>query len=164
MDIMAAIHSCATRICNSKEYQDAAGFTGPVTPVYSYDNVNKHRTAEVAAFLRQLGIDPNSIQSRVPHPSWSPDFNRPVEHAHNIIKSNFKQYLYKWPDWSLPGLRPGIIVRGDARLASQRCQHLVTAIFWAFITKEGVYKDVMSLPKMWQEILRLGGDWCKYSS
>jgi hypothetical protein len=51
---------------------------------FMFDHVRYHDKAE--AMLRARGME-----FRVPSPPWSPDFNRPVEHAHAIVKRLFKE-------------------------------------------------------------------------
>jgi len=61
-------------------------FQGNLRPMYVYDNTGIH----VWANLQDIGIHAEDI---VPQPAYSPDFNRPVEHVHNIITAKVQEWL-----------------------------------------------------------------------
>jgi transposase len=103
----------------ARKMQEVGGYR------FVYDHVRYH---DRAATL--LNLEP--WHRRVETPPWSPDFNRPVEHAFGTIKR-----LYKTSREPLEG--PDLM---------QAMKDRITALTRKYITAESVRKDVEGMPLM----------------
>jgi hypothetical protein len=108
---------------------DKANAFLPPGPFFVYDHVRYHDAAE------QLMVA-SGFNDRFPSPKWSPDFNRPVEHAHGVVKQVFKKRQEELP--------PG------ASMAAVK--ELIASIVNEHITADGVRKDVYGLPLLWRVV------------
>lgn len=102
--------------------------TGDATlkPLYVYDNVALQRNADYGA----MGID---WWDHVETPAHSPDFNKPIEHCWNQIKSKVLSKLYQ---------------AYDEPLTPAKAQQMVQEA-WNEIKLDSISKDVESLKDTW---------------
>jgi transposase len=95
-------------------------------PLFVYDNVALQKTANYGA----MSIERTQHVQTPPH---SPDFNKPIEHCWNQIKSKVLSKLYRAYDVEL-----------TAALAQQMVQEA-----WNEIKRDSIRRDVESLKDTW---------------
>ena len=99
-------------------------------PQFVFDHVRYHDSAA------RLMKGKYAWFKRVETPSWSPDFNKPVEHAHGTVKKEFKTELRAV----------------EGKMPMDTCRRLLVRLAEQHITVDSVGKDVQGLPLMWQVI------------
>lgn len=109
-------------------------------PLYIYDNVNSQRGAK----MKDLGLKHGQHVETPPH---SPDFNKPIEHSWNQIKSKLLRKIYEGY---------------DVCMTPQLAQEWVKEVFFS-IKQDSVEKDVKSLMDTWEIIKAPLGTWVKTS-
>jgi len=95
-----------------------------------FDNENKQQHSNWEEICSSYNA------SRLEHPTYSPDINKPVEHGHAIIATKFAAHCYKHLDVDSPN----------------KYQKLVADIAHTAITQEGVAADVHSMWDMYKVI------------
>lgn len=97
---------------------------------YVFDHVRYHETGD------ELLTYEHGWFERLPTPPWSPDFNKPAEHALGRIKRSFKARVVT------PGPNPDM---SQLRATLEECAREEN--------QQGtIYRDVHSLPLMWRVI------------
>lgn len=109
--------------------QELAFFRANGNVKFLFDHVRYHDCAETI-------LQAKGWCQRVPSPPWSPDNNRPVEHAHGTTKRMFKE-----------GRKP---VPMGAQM--QQFKQSIVDIVQKHVTTESIKKDVRTLPDMWRVI------------
>lgn len=101
-------------------------------PLYLWDNA---KPLECAAKMLGLG------DKKLPQPPRSPDFNRPVEHAHFIIQHTFQQEVGLW-------------IGKGVKAVMER----VTELIKEHITPDMVRRDVSTMHLGWTAVLAPKGE------
>lgn len=91
---------CMRDIAVLANQQQAARGT---TPLYCFDNPNVHIGTDALEALAAIGITEDQLLRIAP---YSPDFNRPIEHAFGTLKASFRNYLYNHAMLSGAGVEP----------------------------------------------------------
>ena len=116
-DVMAILHEKATTACAARG----------TTPLYIYDNVALQHNARYT----KMGF---KAADHMKTPAHSPDFNKPVEHIFNQIKTKLLNKLYH---------------EYDTPLTPERARELVLDAFES-ITTESIQRDIESLTDTWK--------------
>lgn len=124
-DVMAILHEKATTACAARG----------TTPLYIYDNVALQHNARYT----KMGF---KAADHMKTPAHSPDFNKPVEHIFNQIKTKLLNKLYH---------------EYDTPLTPERARELVLDAFDS-ITKESIQLDIASLTDTWRIVAADAGD------
>jgi hypothetical protein len=105
---------------------------------YQFDNPKIHTHAH----LDNTGIQDDQL---MPQPPYSPDFNRPIEHAHNIVQSQFENWLHHMPHMATisVGQPPSM----------QECMQQVHDIIHS-IDKDSIRKDIEGLPELYDHVIK----------
>jgi hypothetical protein len=106
------------------------------TSLYCFDNPSVHIGTDALEALAGLGISEDQLLRIAP---YSPDFNRPIEHAFGTLKASFRNYLYTH------GLLTG------AGVEPRRLQEILYECFMK-ITPASVMADVLKLPDLWDVV------------
>lgn len=96
-------------------------------PLYVWDNVTLQDSAEYP----DMGF---ARKNRVTIPPHSPDFNKPIEHTWNQVKSKILARLYR---------------ESDVELTPQMAQQWVAEAFLS-TTTDSIQADVRTLPDTWR--------------
>jgi hypothetical protein len=124
---------CMRDIAVMANQQQAARGT---TPLYCFDNPNVHIGAEALQALADIGISQDQLLRIAP---YSPDFNRPIEHAFGTLKAAFRSYLYTHGLLSGEGVEP------------RKLQDILYDCFMK-ITAASVMADAIKLPDLWDVV------------
>jgi hypothetical protein len=106
-------------------------------PMFSYDNNKIQKQAKLA----DMGISP---EEKLELPAYSPDMHKVIEHVFAILKGQLQAEMLR---------------NNPARLSPATAQHMVEVYLRHGISKEGIQKDVKSLPVTWHIICTGEGDW-----
>jgi hypothetical protein len=120
-----------------KRIKAAARKQGLQNPWFCFDKPNVHQNLD----YDYIGID--GQQQIWPQPTLSPDFNQVIEHFHAYVLAAFKEQLQK----GCSGKSPKQYARMFKTLAKK------------IATSEVVGKDVERLPKFYEEVVKMKGDW-----
>lgn len=139
---MAILHGLAVLQCARKGWK----------PLYCYDN----NRIQAGANFRRMGFHRSQW---VNIPTYSPDFNKPIEHVFNQIKEKLRIRLYQH----------------KGPVTATLLQQWVVDVWENEISAEGIAKDVESLKNTYlavstkkgesvhapngQSLLGTGGDW-----
>lgn len=106
------------------------------TPLYIFDNPNVHLGKDGLDMLVAAGISEDQVLHIAP---YSPDFNRPIEHAFGSLKAAFRNYLYNTCQLGGAGVTARTLQRG---------------LYDTFMktTAASVMADVMKLPDLWDVV------------
>lgn len=99
-------------------------------PLFSYDN----NRIQAYANMESMGISP---EERLVLPPWSPDMHKVIEHTFAQLKAH---------------LQADMLTYNPARLTAHMAHQKVLFGFMNGISKEGIRKDVESMPATWHII------------
>jgi hypothetical protein len=121
---------CMREVAVKANQQQAARGT---TPLYCFDNPTVHIGDDA---LAAIGITDNQLLRIAP---YSPDFNRPIEHAFDTLKAAFHSYLYTHAMLTGAGVEP------------RKLQEILYSCFMN-ITAASVMADAVKLPDLWDVV------------
>jgi hypothetical protein len=124
---------CMRDIAVKANQQQAARGT---TPLYCFDNPTVHIGQDALQALADIGISEDQLLRIAP---YSPDFNRPIEHAFGALKAAFRSFLYTH------GLLSG------AGVGPRQLQDILYDCFMK-ITAASVMADAVKLPGLWDVV------------
>jgi hypothetical protein len=124
---------CMRDIAVLANQQQAARGT---TPLNCFDNPNVHIGPDALQALADIGISEDQLLQIAP---YSPDFNRPIEHAFGTLKATFRNYLYTHGLLSGAGVEP------------RKLQEILYECFIK-ITAASVMADAVKLPDLWDVV------------
>lgn len=130
-EIMDAIRSDAETLLGPAV--EEAG--GKAKIIYSWD----HDKIHVGADLAKVGI---TDDVRLELPECSSDMHKVIEHVHGHIQREFEEWL-----WGFEQTRPTV----------QECMEQVEEIFRVQVTQQSVLKDVHTLHKTYEAIIKAEG-------
>lgn len=99
------------------------------TFAYDYDRI--HNTPDTKALLEAAGIPP---ELRTPHPKYSPDFMKVVEHTHGRMWHKFCNKLEEL----------------EEKLTLEEYKEMLTECFYECADDATIMQDVLSLPKLYE--------------
>lgn len=108
-------------------------------PMYVYDNPNWHKGADP----RKAGISPDQC---IKLPTWSPDFNKPIEHAHHYTKRAFNEWLLDNP----------------GSHSNEQVLNKWQELFYDKAAQDTVWRDVKSLQHTYEAVHKAGGGFVEH--
>lgn len=106
--------------------------------ILSIDNATVHLGAD--------GLLPAGWEV-LPHPAYSPDCNKPIEHVHGQLDDLMHKWLLQWRR-----LHAG----GNPTPAECKAQCLA---YFNALSPASLAADINTLPETWQEIINVGGSY-----
>lgn len=120
-------------------YSAATG-AGIKDPIFAFDNASIHKDA--LAHPEWIGLTKADILEL---PTYSPDFNKAIEHNHAIIEHAFSNVFRNLPS--------------EIKVDAVELRIWLHRTFWAYTDQESVNADVRSLRDTWKAVIAQDGDY-----